>query len=171
MGSSFDLGFRSARTDGLDRRERPSGALESAQRFRGRGREPGRRVSSGAKRRASHDDRNETDRPRLPVSDEGGDRQPGGPPRRRRAERPRLHAFAEPTAQKPANRCVRAQRGRSGSGQGFEKGRRAEAVSAQRLSADGPEHQTEQKRPSGASAGLCGRRAGRNARGPAVRTQ
>ena len=62
---------------------------------------------------------------------------------RRRAERPRLHAVAEPTAQQPANRCVRTKRGRSGSGQGFEKDRRAKAVSAQRLSADGPEHQTE----------------------------
>ena len=77
-GFILDLGFRSARPDGPDRRAGPSGALESAQRFRGRGREPGRRVSSGAKRRASHDDREENDRPQPPVSDEGGDRRQAG---------------------------------------------------------------------------------------------
>ena len=56
--------------------------------------------------------------------------------------------------QKPANRCVRTKRGRTGSGQG-ERGRRAEAVSAQRLSADGPELNIVLTRPSGASAGFA----------------
>jgi hypothetical protein len=45
-------------------------------------------------------------------------------PWRRRAKRPRLHAAAEPTAQKPANRGVRAKRGRAGSGK-REENRRA----------------------------------------------
>ena len=70
--------MQSARPDGLDRRAGPSGALESAQRVRGRGRDPGSRDSSGAKRRASHGDRKEADRPQPPVSDEGGDRRQAG---------------------------------------------------------------------------------------------
>jgi hypothetical protein len=55
MGRGWFSG--SARPDGLDRRERPSGALESALAVsRARARK-GSRVSSGAKRRASHGDR------------------------------------------------------------------------------------------------------------------
>ena len=38
-----------------------------------------------------------------------------------KAERPRLYAVAEPTAQTPATWRVRAKRGRTGSGQGFKK--------------------------------------------------
>ncbi len=68
----------SARTDGPGRRRGRPAPWNPRQRFRGRGREPGRRVSSGAKRRASHDDRKETDRPQPPVSDEGGDRRQAG---------------------------------------------------------------------------------------------
>ncbi len=50
----------------------------------------------------------------------------------------------------------------------MKKGRRAEAVSAKRVSADGLEHQAIAAVRS--VSGFCGREAGRNARGPAVRT-
>ena len=54
-------------------------------------------------------------------------------PRRRRGQ-----AAGGPPHTRPANRGVRAKRGRSGSGHQERKSRRAEAVTAKRLSADGP---------------------------------
>ena len=79
---------------------------------------------------------------RPPVSDEGGDRRPSRPPWRRRAERPRLCGRGADLrrAREPGRpNEARSLRERAR----VSKNRRAKAVSAQRLSADGPEHQTE----------------------------
>jgi len=156
--SSFDLGFQSARTDGLDRRSGPAGALESAQRFRGRGREPGRRVSSRAKRRASHDDRKETDRPQPPVSDEGGDRRQAG---HHSAGGRSVRVFMRSRSRlriSPRTGASERSEVAPGAGNDFKKtgGPKQSARSVCLLTA----RSTIQKRPSGASASLCGRGAG-----------
>jgi len=93
-----------ARPDGLDRRERPSGALESASavsRARARKGDVSRPERSGG-RVTTTDEKNE--RPGPPVSDEGGVRRLSGAPYSclsGRAERPK---DAKPSVKKPEDR-------------------------------------------------------------------
>ena len=129
------------RTDSTAGRGRPA-PWNPRKRFRGRGREPGRRVSSGAKRRASHDDREKmiasgclSPTKEVTGSQAGHHGTGGRSVRVFMRSRSRLRSILR-------TRRVREQQGRAGSGQ-RSKSRRAKAVSAQRLSADGPEHQTE----------------------------
>ena len=122
-------------------RDRPA-PWKPRKRFRGRGRELGSRVSSGAKRRASHGDRKENDRPRPPVSDEGGDRRLSG---HHGAGERSVRVFMRSRSRlRISPRTGASERSEVAPGAGKETlNRRAEAVSAQRLSADGPEHQTK----------------------------
>jgi len=154
----------SARPDGRDRRERPSGALESASavsRARARKRAVSCSEHSGGRVTATAEaGRHERvaptrgkGRPGPPVSDEGGVRRLSGAPMSRRAERPRGLAVATPTALRPRSGASRSEVA-PGAGNGKK----------------GPKLKIMVTRPCGASAGFCGREAGRNARGPAVRT-
>ena len=138
----------------------PSGALESAlavSRVRAR---TGSRVSSGAKRRASHGDRKENDCPRPPVSDEGGDRRQAGHlgAGERSVRRSRSRLRISPRTGASARSEVAPGAGKEQKTGGPWQSARSVCLPTARS--------TKQKRMSGASEGRGAIRG--KARGPAV---